>query len=239
MKIMVKLSSKIISAVVGVAAAGAITATALSSPAPKSVSTASVPSETSARISETVSQLASGGSVTSATVSSTSSQKASSQKGQVSTVAEGVEEIQKATDDGVSQIHEETDKAISKIQETVPQKSSSVVSHEAAKYAIIDPDTGELVFPSYSQYEKIKAQLGGDAGTVNPDKSTACQAALKAARAKGVPSDRELKSSPESSGFGQVSPEQEAKWKQEQEQFEADQKAREQEAAERAKSSKP
>lgn len=49
----------------------------------------------------------------------------------------------------------------------------------APKYDIMDPKTGELISPNDPRYEALKSQLGGDAGTVPYDKSTANQAALE------------------------------------------------------------
>lgn len=46
-------------------------------------------------------------------------------------------------------------------------------------YDIIDPDTGNYINARDPQYAKLQKQLGGDAGTVDPAHSTACQAALK------------------------------------------------------------
>lgn len=48
-----------------------------------------------------------------------------------------------------------------------------------AYYPIVDPDTGDEVVPTNSRYWSLKRDLGGDAGMVTPDKSQACQAALK------------------------------------------------------------
>lgn len=48
-----------------------------------------------------------------------------------------------------------------------------------AYYPIVDPDTGDEVVPTNSRYWSLKRDLGGDAGMVPPDKSQACQAALK------------------------------------------------------------
>lgn len=54
--------------------------------------------------------------------------------------------------------------------------SSSLKKQAPPKYAVVNPDTGEYVNASNKDYEKYKAELGGDAGTVNPDQSETIKA---------------------------------------------------------------
>ena len=51
-------------------------------------------------------------------------------------------------------------------------------AHQIVKYMVINPQTGTLIQTGDPNYEKFKSELGGDAGTVPPDKSNAVQAAL-------------------------------------------------------------
>ena len=64
--------------------------------------------------------------------------------------------------------------------------SSYVASLElgVCYYDVIDPETGKHVDIYNSRYNDLKKQLGGDAGTVPSDQSTACQAALAQYKAK-------------------------------------------------------
>ena len=87
--------------------------------------------------------------------------------------------ISKATSEGVSKIQGEASKAVSQIQAVT---SSSVVITDYG-YAIINPTTGKMVWPGDADYDKYKSELGGDAGTVDPNKSTAVQDALKKLKA--------------------------------------------------------
>lgn len=51
-------------------------------------------------------------------------------------------------------------------------------------YMIVDPETGKYINARQQGYFELQAQLGGDAGKVPPDQSTACQAALAQYKAK-------------------------------------------------------
>jgi hypothetical protein len=92
-------------------------------------------------------------------------------------VDSGVSAINKVTSEGVSKVQAAADSAVSQIQAA---QSSSVASlkPQVAYYTIIDPSTGKYVSPGDSNYDKCKSELGGDAGTVPFDQSTAIQAAL-------------------------------------------------------------
>jgi hypothetical protein len=116
---MMKLSNKAISAIVGVAVvAGTIGAAAAVSNGIVAQKAASSTAMSSTTVSSTMPSSAPAIS-SSAAVSSTASV---SSKGTVSTVADGIDAIQKATDEGVNKIHEETSKAVSQIKEKVPVK---------------------------------------------------------------------------------------------------------------------
>ena len=52
------------------------------------------------------------------------------------------------------------------------------------RYGVVNPETGAYVPTSDPNYEKYKAELGGDAGTVPDNKSTACQAVIQKIEAK-------------------------------------------------------
>lgn len=151
-------SGKIVSAIVGVAAAGAITVTAVAANHPAAV--ANTDSQTSSIVSSTASSM----------VSSASS-SAPESKGEVKTVDDGVSAIQKATDDGVSRIKSEAGNAVSEIESEANAKKPIVTK---SCYQVINPVTLETVYPSNSDYDIICQQLGGDAGTVPMEKSTAC-----------------------------------------------------------------
>ena len=188
---MIKLSGKIISLIVGLAVVGTGTAAAavVSS---QNIQQATVSSETSeesiagSSASSTVGSAVS--SAASSAVSSAVSSSAPAPKNEgVSNVDDGVEAIQKATNDGVSQIKQATNDGVSAIQ-SKQQEDEALRAEKAARlqrekeeerWPVIDPKTGYDVSPNNPKYEQIRAELGGDAGLVNPDKSTACQAALQ------------------------------------------------------------
>lgn len=109
---MIKLSDKIISSIVGVViAAGTITVAATSTQ-PKAVS-----AEASSVASEAVSSTVPSSSIA-------SSSPVVSSKTEVSNVADGVDAIQKATDEGVEKIHSEADKAVKQVQDNAPKAST-------------------------------------------------------------------------------------------------------------------
>ena len=188
---MIKLSGKIISLIVGLAVVGTGTAAAavvgsqniqqdtVSSETPEE---SIVSSSASSAVSSAVSPAASSA------VSSAVSSSAPAPKNEgVSNVDDGVEAIQKATNDGVSQIKQATNDGVSAIQ-SKQQEDEALRAEKAARlqrekeeerWPVIDPKTGYDVSPNNPKYEQIRAELGGDAGLVNPDKSTACQAALQ------------------------------------------------------------
>ena len=176
---MIKLSGKIISLIVGLAVVGTGTAAA-AVVGSQNIQQATVSSETS--------EESLAGSSASFAVSSAVSSSAPAPKNEgVSNVDDGVEAIQKATNDGVSQIKQATNDGVSAIQ-SKQQEDEALRAEKierrkqqeaAARWPVIDPKTGYDVSPNNPKYEQIRAELGGDAGLVNPDKSTACQAALQ------------------------------------------------------------
>lgn len=188
---MIKLSGKIISLIVGLAVVGTGTAAA-AVVSNQNIQQAAVSSETSggsivsSSVSSTVSSAVSSAASSAVSSAVSSSAPASKSEG-VSDVDDGVEAIQKATNDGVSQIKQATNDGVSAIQSK--QQEDEALREEkielrkqqeaAARWPIIDPKTGYDVSPNNPKYESIRAELGGDAGLVNPDKSTACQAALQ------------------------------------------------------------
>ena len=81
----------------------------------------------------------------------------------------------------------------SQVQSTVAADSSTgaivLPAHGATigYYAVINPDTGDFVMTTDTNYTTCKAELGGDAGTVDPNKSTTIAAArVKIAAAKAA-----------------------------------------------------
>lgn len=80
--------------------------------------------------------------------------------------------------------------APSKTVLSAPAASASSAREEnsmkpnTAYYAVVDPDTGKLVWPGDTGYWALKKQLGGDAGTIDPAHSTACQKAREEFKAK-------------------------------------------------------
>lgn len=51
-------------------------------------------------------------------------------------------------------------------------------------FDIIDPKTGRFIGPDNPQYFPLKRQFGGDAGTIDPYKSTACASIIEEWRKK-------------------------------------------------------
>jgi hypothetical protein len=110
---MIKLSSKIVSSIVGVvAAAGLITATAATSQPKEAVSVAAS-SAVSSTASSAVSEAA--GSIVASSAPTVSS------KTEVSSVEDGIDAIKKATDEGIEKIHNEADKAVKQVQGNAPK----------------------------------------------------------------------------------------------------------------------
>lgn len=71
---------------------------------------------------------------------------------------------------------------------TAPAENTSSyvasLTPDTCYYMIIDPGTGEYINARQQGYFELQKQLGGDAGKVPPDQSTACQAALAQYKAK-------------------------------------------------------
>lgn len=101
--------------------------------------------------------------------------------------------IDSAVSAGIQQINSATSKAVSEVQQAASSHSDSPAPGDGyiapkldSRYPVINPNTGELVGFGDANYAQFKAELGGDAGTVMPDQSTAITAArakLKAAAA--------------------------------------------------------
>lgn len=97
---------------------------------------------------------------------------------------DAIGEIQQATNEGIEKINKATQEGLNAINnakndDNVNGTDSNIKNSPPIKYAVINPETGKLVYPDEPNYEKYKEELGGDAGTTTTDKSTACQAALK------------------------------------------------------------
>lgn len=90
-----------------------------------------------------------------------------------------VDRVKQAADAAVSQINEVKQKAVQEVQQAASSGTESLKKQEPDLCAVINPTTGELVSTQDPNYETYKLQLGGDAGTVPPSQSTACQNALK------------------------------------------------------------
>ena len=72
------------------------------------------------------------------------------------------------------------------------------------RYGVINPETGAYVDTSDPNYEKYKAELGGDAGTVPDNKSTACQAALQKIMAANEEKQKEADANSKANTGGQL-----------------------------------
>ncbi|HEX3018553.1 MAG TPA: hypothetical protein VHP31_11975 [Caproicibacter sp.] len=95
------------------------------------------------------------------------------------------EKVNKVANSSTQSENTNTSSAESKAPKSASSVAPSSTSTSQLKrqamptFAVINPSTGALVYSSDSNYEKYKAELGGDAGTVPTNQSTACQAALK------------------------------------------------------------
>lgn len=173
---MIKLSSKIISSIVGIAlAGGAITATAATAQPKSAVSSA-------APVSSTVSSA-----VVSSAVPVSSAAAVSSQT-EVSNVADAVSEINEAAKEGVSAVHKAAQDGVEAVKgQQQQQNENGKKALASVKYPVIDINNGcRLVDPDAADYQKCKAALsayGNDAGTCSPENSKACQAAIAAYKA--------------------------------------------------------
>jgi len=110
-----------------------------------------------------------------------------------STAAESLPQSQasSASETEASSVEDSAPKTDKKVQSSKAnlnsESNSSEVEHmkrNVLYYCIVNPDTGRYVQPTEPEYFPLRKQLGGDAGTVPPSQSTACQAALKAFKAK-------------------------------------------------------
>lgn len=176
---MIKLNNKIISSIVGIAiAGGAITVTAATAQ-PKVLRQSTVPVSSTVS-SEIVVSSESANSV--ATVLS---------EGTVSNVADGVDAINKATQEGVSAVNKATQDGIQTVKDQQQQQNEDGAKALASVvYPIIDPETGRSpIYSNDAAYSRCKAELdkyGNDAGKVSIENSKACQAALAALKAKAA-----------------------------------------------------
>lgn len=88
-----------------------------------------------------------------------------------------VSESNKTPDSSSTIASKETSKTEPRTDSELRQAASEVLHN--IKYVIINPDTGEWVDANDPNYEAYKKILGGDAGTVFPENSTAIKAALE------------------------------------------------------------
>ncbi len=163
---MIKLSSKVISSIVGIAIAGGVITATAATAQPKQISADSAPSS-----SEAVSSAAP---ISSASIVSSQTE--------VSNVDDGLKKIQEATDKGVSAVNEAAKSAESEVNAT----GKVIVTN--VSYSVVDPETGRIVSnePDYSRCKTELAKFGDDAGKVPVSQSKACQAALAALKAKAA-----------------------------------------------------
>lgn len=168
------ISKKIISAILTVAIVGGGTTAA-------ALKLSNTPSHPSNVLSSEVSSIVESSNF--AVSSAISSQE-------VKAVDDGTSAIKKATDDGVSKINSVASQAMQQVPQAANGSSSQVNQQKQPQrpsYDVIDPKTGKHVNYYDTNYQKIKAELGGDAGEVDTNKSIACQKALadfKATQAK-------------------------------------------------------
>jgi hypothetical protein len=94
-------------------------------------------------------------------------------------VSDSVTTINDATSKSLEKIDEATSNAVSQVKQAASSKVPITDPKYLPKFDVVDPNTGKWVTPNDSNYDAVKSQLGGDAGTVNPNKSTACLNALK------------------------------------------------------------
>lgn len=176
---MLSKSSKIISAAVTVLALGTVGVTA--AVASNSINTAG-PVQTSSSVVSFSSVTDSSIISASSTILSVSSAESIESKASSATSSKGKANV-------VASESKTSSTAKSSNPVATPQSNTSstnkvIRNQDPPKYPVIDPATGLLVWPNYSNYETVKAELGGDAGTVDPDHSTACQKAKEEARQK-------------------------------------------------------
>ena len=186
---MIKLSGKIISSIVGVVVAGTVVATAAVNSQPRHNINNKMDSVNSV-ISSTVSSSISSIDITSSKIVNSSSITTPSSERKITTVI-GKETNSKITSDVLSKVDNKTTQSVSQLQEDKNKDDIKAAKaarlqkeKESSQWPVIDPDTGGMVYPGYVNYDKIKAELGGDAGIVPTNKSTACQKAKEEARQK-------------------------------------------------------
>lgn len=123
-------------------------------------------------------------------VAATSSAMTSSIVSQVSSASET--EVSSKMDESSTATHVATKAPASEPAKTVtsaPTSSASTTEENSMKpntlyFAVVNPDTGKLVWPRDPGYWDIRNKLGGDAGTIDPAHSTACQKAREEFKAK-------------------------------------------------------
>lgn len=127
-------------------------------------------------------------SVSSEAISIVSSQTTSSKE--ESTVDDSITKINDVTSKSIDKINSTTSEAINEVKKTASSTASGL-KKQMAWYGLVDPKTGTPISGSDPNYKAIQAELNAgcdvkDAGTVPPNQSKACQAALnriKAAKA--------------------------------------------------------
>lgn len=181
---MIKLSAKIISSIVGLAVVGTVTATA----AVANNHNSTQPINSSKTETEVLPSSQMPSHPVSSAIESKSPSAAISSKGTVSTVADGIGEIQQETDKAVSRIQKAADDGVSAVKQAQSQTNSK--ANSGVKYAVINPENGSLVYSNDPNYEKYKAELGGDAGTTTTKNSTACQVAIKKIQERNLAKER-------------------------------------------------
>lgn len=97
---------------------------------------------------------------------------------------------------GIIKMAENTSNNTNNSSETSSQSVSTSTTKKVG-YAVINPETGIVVYSNDPNYEKYKAELGGDAGTKPTKDSTACQAALERIKAKNAQSSSSNEGSPD------------------------------------------
>lgn len=119
--------------------------------------------------SSAVSQVPSVSEVSKTEVSSMEEQSTTSQE--VSNTTENVDEsVPNSTPESAPEAEPKSTPA----EDNPSSEQETSMKPGVLYYNVIDPDTGWYVQPRDPRYFEIRNRLGGDAGTVPPNKSTAC-----------------------------------------------------------------
>lgn len=173
--IFIGLGKQIWGSTVGKAVLAAVTTTAISTGGVLAYNTVTL-SQTQSASSSTMQEV-SANMVSSEVISLSTADSSETSSETVSNVDDALDKINKATDSAVSRVNEAADSAVSKIESTQSKIENPTPYY--IKYPVINPSTGEFVDANDPNYEKYKAELGGDAGNVDPNKSVAIASALK------------------------------------------------------------